>query len=126
MKHIIITSWKSYIETTIDIDHLVIQIPAQKAKLLELGLKKGGYYLLALEAGFDIEIVKVICVSDGKLTVLRGQERTLPTIWPAGTPIDARITAKARDDLHLDVNLLMSVNHEALVAPNGDVITKPM
>jgi len=125
MEHIIIPSWKSHLEATVDLHHLTMLIPSHKAKLLEWGLQKGGYYLLTLEAGFDMEIVKVISAFNGKLTVLRGQQGTLPTIWPAGTPIEARITAKARDDLRLDLNSLISVNGEALVAPNGDVITKP-
>ena len=79
---------------------------------------------LTLEAGFDIEILKVVAATNGILTTERGQQGTTANVWPAGTGIDARISAKTLDDLHLDLDIILSLNEEVLVAPNGDIITK--
>jgi len=125
MQQIEISSWHTVIETTLDTDYMTIKIPNSKAQLLQKGLSQGGYYLLTLEAGFDMEIVKVLKAAEGLLTVDRAQQGTLACVWPAGTLIEARITAKTLDELHLDLNSLVSLNNEVLLAPNGDLITKP-
>jgi len=80
---------------------------------------------LTIEAGFDIEIVKVtkIC-NENILCIERGQQGTVPGVWPAGTVLEGRITAQALDDLRLDPSIIMASNEEVTVAPNGDLITK--
>lgn len=118
-------SWRTAIQTTLDTNYITIKINTEKARELESGLKNGCNYLLTLEAGFEIEIIKVVASTNGILTIERGQQGTFPNVWPAGTPIEARITAKALDDLRLNLDDIISSNDEVLLAPNGDIITKP-
>jgi hypothetical protein len=125
MNHNSIKIWKAVIEHTLDIDYDTVAVSREKAGLLKKGLENGGYYYLTIEAGFDIEIVKVIRVChDNVLCLERGQQGTVPGVWPAGTALEARITARALDDLHLDPKSIMSAHHDAHLAPNGDIITK--
>ena len=121
-----IYSWRANILSTLDVNYVTIKIDRERAKLLEPGLANGGYYLLTLEAGFDVEIIKVVAATNGILTTERGQQGTLPTVWPAGTPLEARITAKTLDDLRLDLESIINTNGEVLLAPNGDIITKQL
>lgn len=122
----VICSWNANINATLDIDYATITISDSKGAQLEPELNKGGFYYLTLQAGFDIEIIKVIAAIKGVLTVERGQLGTHPGIWAAGTLLQARIPARTLEDLNLDVNDLISSNNEVLVAPNGDIITKPV
>lgn len=119
-----IASWRANILATLDVNYVTIKVGREKSKQLEQGLAEGGYYLLTLEAGFDVEIIKVVAATNGILTTERGQQGTLPTVWPAGTPIEARITAKTLDDLRLDLDAIINDNGEVMLAPNGDIITK--
>lgn len=70
--------------------------PVAAAELTGLG--GDAFYLLTLakiEAGkeTDWEIVKCTSVSDGVLTVSRGQEGTTPNTWDLGSSISLRVTA---------------------------------
>ena len=117
--------WRAVMEHTLDVDYDTVVVDAKKAKALKDGLNKGKCYYLTIEAGFDIEIVKVtkIC-NDNILCIERGQQGTVPGVWPAGTVLEGRITAQALDDLRLDPSIIMASNEEVTVAPNGDLITK--
>lgn len=127
MSYLFIQSWHANILHTLDFYHTSVRVSPKKASLLRAGLSRGGVYYLILEAGFDVEIIKVIGVTrDGLLIIQRGQAGTLPGVWPAGTPIDSRISAKTMDELHLDPSAILSSNEEVFLAPNGDLITKPV
>lgn len=117
--------WRAVMEHTLDIDYDTVVVDVKKAKALKDGLDRGKCYYLTIEAGFDIEIVKVtkIC-NDNILCIDRGQQGTVPGVWPAGTVLEGRITAQALDDLRLDPSVIMASNEEVTVAPNGDLITK--
>ena len=117
--------WRAVMEHTLDVDYDTVVVDARKAKALKDGLNKGKCYYLTIEAGFDIEIVKVtkIC-NENILCIERGQQGTVPGVWPAGTVLEGRITAQALDDLRLDPSIIMASNEEVTVAPNGDLITK--
>jgi hypothetical protein len=115
-------SWKAVIETTLDLEYTTVRISATKAHALDLGTSHG--CLLTLEAGFDVEIVKVVRSAQGILTLERGQEGTTPAIWPAGTVLEARISSKTLHDLRIDPKHILAMHEEVLLAANGDLITK--
>lgn len=117
-------NWSASLHTSLDLDYLTTKVALSKAKLLETGLKKGGSYLLTLSSGFELEIVKVVSVSNGILTLERAQQGTLVHVWPAGTVLEARIKAQVLEDLNIDQKSLMNYYSEVLLAPNGDLITK--
>jgi hypothetical protein len=81
-------------------------------------------YFLTLQAGFDVEIVKLVAVTQNILIMERGQQGTNISIWPAGTIIAARIPAKILTELRLDKAKILGLNQEMCEAPNGDVIIK--
>lgn len=125
MTHNNLKAWRAVMEHTLDVDYDTVVVSIDKATALKNGLDKGKYYYLTIEAGFDIEIVKVIRVcNDNILCIERGQQGTIPGVWPAGTVLEGRITAQALDDLRLNPQEILSSNEEVTVAPNGDLITK--
>jgi len=117
-------SWRAHILTTLDTNSIAVKVAEEKASLLQEGLETGGYYLMTIEAGFDVEIIKIVMSHNGILTLERGQQGTTPSVWPAGTPMDARISLRTLEDLRLDLAALLSCSDEVFLAPNGDVITK--
>jgi hypothetical protein len=120
-----INFWRATIMHTLDVDYNTVLVSEERAKLLVKGIKEGKFYYLTIEAGFDIEIVKVVDIKNKNILVIeRGQQGTGAGIWPAGTLLEGRISAQAIDDLHLDPKSIMDVNKDAMVAPNGDLITK--
>ncbi len=120
-----INIWTAVIEHTLDVDYDTVVVCTEKAKALTKGLKKGKSYYLTIEAGFDIEIIKVMKICNERiLCIERGQQGTVPGVWPAGILLEGRITAQALDDLRLDPYVLIANNEESLLAPNGDLITK--
>lgn len=122
-----IKAWRAVMEHTLDVDYDTVVVAPEKARILKKGLDSGKFYYLTIEAGFDIEIVKVnrIC-NDNILCLERGQKGTVPGVWPAGTVLEGRITAQILDDLRLDPNEIISTNEEIKLAPNGDLITKAL
>lgn len=124
MEIITAQSWRAHILTTLDTNSVAVKIAEDKASVLQEGLEAGGYYLMTIEAGFDVEIVKIVMSHNGILTLERGQQGTPCSIWPAGTPMDARISLRTIEDLRLDLGALLNCNDEVFLAPNGDVITK--
>lgn len=125
MKKQNINVWRAVIQHTLDTDYTTVVVESSKAKILSKGLELGKFYYLTIEAGFDIEIVKLIAVKNNSiLEIERGQQGTVPGVWPAGTMIEGRITAQALDDLRLDPSKILESNEEATIAPNGDIITK--
>lgn len=117
--------WHAVMEHTLDVDYDTVVVSPEKAKALKKGLDKGKFYYLTIEAGFDIEIVKVTRISNNNiLCIERGQQGTVPGVWPAGTVLEGRITAQALDDLRLNPDEIIASNEEVTFAPNGDLITK--
>lgn len=119
--------WRAVMEHTLDVDYDTVVVSPLKAEVLKKGIERGKFYYLTIEAGFDIEIVKVtrIC-NDNILCIERGQQGTVPGVWPAGTLLEGKISAQALDDLRLDPKEIISSNEEVTLAPNGDLITKQL
>jgi hypothetical protein len=122
--------WEAVIRSTLDLDTDTVAIDPDLAKTLREGLLQTSdnkYYLLTLEVGCALEIVRVCYVSrDGILLIKRGQERTEPTIWPAGTVMQAVIKAHIVSDLQLDLENILLENPETRLSSNGDLIIKEL
>ena len=122
--------WQTVIYSTLDINSDTVSINSNLAKLLRdglLGSEQNKYYLLTLEAGFEIEIIRVCYVSrDGVMLIKRGQEGTEPMIWPAGSIVSAVIRATIINDLNIDTKNIVLNNPETKLADNGDLIIKEL
>jgi hypothetical protein len=116
--------WQANIHATLNLNSTGIPVSAAKAALLDGTMDNNQCYFLTLQAGFDVEIVKLVAVTQNILIIERGQHGTAINIWPAGTPIAARIPAKILRELRLDKAQILGLNQEMREAPNGDVITK--
>ena len=115
--------WRANLHATLDIEYLTLSIDPVKSRVLEDQLSEQDDCFLVLEAGFDVEIIKVLAACGGMLTIQRGLQGTVANVWPAGTPIEARITAKTLDDLRINPCEILLQNKQACLAPNGDLIT---
>lgn len=122
--------WQASILNTLDLNSDTVSIDPRRALLLREGLLQYGankYYLLTVEAGYELEIIKVCYVSsDGVLLIKRGQEGTEHCVWPAGTVLKAMISAKTVGDLQLDLNTILRENPETKLSPSGDLIIKEL
>lgn len=116
--------WQANIHATLNAHATGVPVGAAKAALLAGTLDKNQCYFLTLQAGFDVEIVKLITVTQNILIIERAQQGTAMNIWPAGTPIAARIPVKIFRELRLDKAHILGLNQEMHEAPNGDLITK--
>lgn len=82
-------------------------------------LSAGDYYMLTLykRSGADElerEIVKVTSLSGNVATVLRGQEGTAAFSAPAGTFVEARLTAGALDAVAQQIGALSALVYAGL------------
>lgn len=116
--------WQASIHATLNLNSTGVPVSAAKAALLSETLDKDQCYFLTLQAGFDVEIIKLITVVQNILLIERGQQGTPINIWPAGTIIAARIPARIMSELRLDKAKILGLNSQMCEAPNGDVITK--
>jgi hypothetical protein len=115
--------WQAQLLMTLDYDYANVPIDLAKAKMLTKSIQKGKSCYLVLFSDLDLEIVNVVRVFHDIITMERGQKGTNPNIWPPGTFISSKITAKMLKDLHLDKSLLLSNNDNAVETPEGDIIT---
>lgn len=115
--------WQANIHATLNLNSTGVPVSQAKASLLCGTLDKNQSYYLTLQAGFDVEIIKLVAVSQNILIIERAQQGTLMSIWPAGTLIAARIPARIMSELRLDKAQILNLNPEMCEAPNGDVIT---
>jgi hypothetical protein len=120
----VMNSWRATLFSSLDWDSTCAEISPIRAAELEKDFVNGKPLFLTVQAGFDVEIVKIVSITENILTMERGQQGTQTNVWPAGTPIEARITAKAIDDLRLDLNIFLANQTTSFLAPNGDLITK--
>ncbi|HLF67530.1 MAG TPA: hypothetical protein VI522_07940 [Gammaproteobacteria bacterium] len=116
--------WQANIHATLNTNSSGVPISPAKAALLAGTLRQDQCYFLTLQAGFDVEIVRLLAVTQNILIIERAQQGTCANIWPAGTLLVARIPAKILSELRIDKNQMLSLNQEMREAPNGDVITK--
>ncbi len=116
--------WQANIHATLNLNSTGVPVSNAKAALLSGSFDKDQCYYLTLQAGFDVEIIRLITVSQNILIIDRGQQGTPISIWPAGTLIAARIPARIMSELRLDKAKMLRLNPEMCEAPNGDVITK--
>lgn len=116
--------WQANIYATLNLNSSGVPVSHAKAALLSKAMYKDQCYFLTLLAGFDVEIVKLVAVTQNILIIERGQQGTNISIWPAGTQIAARIPAKIMSELRLDKAKILGLNQEMCEAPNGDMITK--
>lgn len=115
--------WQAQLMTTLDYDYANVPIALFKAKTLASKLQKGKPCYLVLHSDIDIEIVNVVRVFHDIITMERGQKGTHANIWPPGSFISAKISAKMQKDLHLDKNTILSQLEHAYLTPEGDIIT---
>jgi len=114
--------WQAQALSTIDYDYGNVPIHLEKARLLASHLEKGKAFYLVLHSDLCIEIVNVIRVFHDIITIERGQKGTYANLWPAGSLISAKISAKVLQDLHLDKEAFL-IDGRARVTPEGDIIT---
>jgi hypothetical protein len=114
--------WQAQALSTIDYDYGNVPIHLEKARLLASHLEKGKPFYLVLHSDLCIEIVNVIRVFHDIITIERGQKGTYANLWPAGSLISAKISAKILQDLHLDKEAFLS-DGRARITPEGDIIT---
>lgn len=117
--------WTAQLLTTLDYDYANVPIDLAKARLIASSLERGKPCYLVVYSELDVEIVNVVRVFHDIITLERGQKGTQPNIWPPGTFISAKITAKMLKDLHLDKDALLANSEKAIETPEGDVITLP-
>lgn len=115
--------WQAQLLSTLDYDYANVPIDLAKAKALSMNLKKHVPCYLVLYSDLDIEIVNIVRVFHDIITMERGQKGTSPNIWPPGTFISSKITAKMLKDLHIDKRLILANNENAVETPEGDIIT---
>ncbi len=115
--------WKAQALSTIDYDYGNVPIHLAKAKLLATHLQKGKPCYLVLHSDLCIEIVNVVRVFHDIITIERGQKGTHSNLWPAGSLISAKISAKVLEELHLDKETFLKSDSRARVTPDGDIIT---
>lgn len=114
--------WQAQALSTIDYDYGNVPIRLEKAKLLASHLEKGKAFYLVLHSDLCIEIVNVVRVFHDIITIERGQKGTYANLWPAGSLISAKISAKILQDLHLDKDMFLNDGRTQLT-PEGDIIT---
>src|SRR5579872_6016620 len=100
--------WQAQLMTTLDYDYANVPISLSKAKNLAAKLEKGKPCYLVLHSDIDIEIINVIRVFHDIITMERGQKGTHANIWPPGSFISAKISAKMQKDLHLDKHTILA------------------
>jgi uncharacterized Zn ribbon protein len=88
-------TWHGALHTTLDCHHTVALIASSKAKQLAQEMTQHDEYYLCLQAGYDVEIVRVLKVKEDVVTLLRGQRGTAPNIWPAGTWLRSNISVSS-------------------------------
>ncbi len=115
--------WHAQALSTIDYDYGNVPIHLSKAKMLAGHLQKGKPCYLMLYSDLCIEIVNVVRVFHDIITIERAQKGTNATLWPAGSCISAKISAKVLKELHLDKDAFLKTDNRARVTPEGDVIT---
>jgi hypothetical protein len=115
--------WQAQLYSTLDYDYANVPIKLDKARELAACLHKGQPCYLVLFSELDMEIVNVVRVFHDIVTLERGQKSTNPNIWPPGTFISAKITAKMLKDLHLDKKAFLENNQYATETPEGDIVT---
>lgn len=114
--------WQAQALSTIDYDYGNVPIRLERAKMLASHLEKGKPFYLLLHSDLCIEIVNVVRVFHDIITIERGQKGTYPNLWPAGSLISAKISAKVIHDLHLDKDMFLH-DGRAKITPEGDIIT---
>ncbi|MFI4956177.1 MAG: hypothetical protein ACHQAX_03085 [Gammaproteobacteria bacterium] len=114
--------WQTQALSTIDYDYGNVPIHLEKARLLASHLEKGKPFFIVLHSDLCIEIVNVIRVFHDIITIERGQKGTYANLWPAGSLISAKISAKVLQDLHLDKETFLT-DGRARITPEGDIIT---
>ncbi len=115
--------WQAQLYSTLDYDYANAPINLNKARELASHLRHGQPCYLVLYSELDMEIVNVVRVFHDIITIERGQKGSSPNIWPPGTFISAKITAKMLKDLHLDKRAFLENNKHAVETPEGDIVT---
>jgi len=79
-------------------------------------LATGEYYLLTIDDGTNIEIVKVTARSGTTLTVVRGQEGTTAATFASGVAVEMRATAGGMVNVDDEGNFYTNNYHPALTS----------
>jgi hypothetical protein len=115
-----LNNWRTQLDAGIDAGTTTIPVPSALAAQL-IALQYGGFYLLTITKGAQIEIVKCTSRSGGNLTCVRGQDGTTAQAFVAGATIDMRNPAYTYRQGITD--RILTAAGDVLVDPNGNVMT---
>ncbi len=121
-----INNWSTTLTQSITASDTIIQVDINAASQLAAGFQQGDYYLLTIDDGVNVEIVKALAVNGAQLEIERAQEDTVAISWPVGALIEARVTAGALKELKFDSSTILTASGEILVSPNGNIIVNSL
>lgn len=119
-----LNNWSTTLTQSATVSDTEIHIDVNEANKLLSDYQQGDYYLLTLDDGSNIEIVKVVAINSGVLSVNRAQEDTLARSWNSETKVEMRITAEALGKFEAMIDRVLTANGEVLVSPDGNVMSK--
>lgn len=116
-----INNWSTTITQPLSVTDTVIHIDLASANRLAEGFQQGDYYLLTLDDGGKVEIVKVIAVNNA-ISIIRAQEGTNARDWSFESRIEMRVTANTLVQFETVIDKILTVNGEILVLHDGNVL----
>lgn len=126
-----INNFATTLSQPIAMGHAAVLIPPAAAARLSPLLDNSNFshqLILTLDDGANIEIIVIdeAYASDGSLFAYRGCEGTTERDWPGGTPIIARLTARALAALPaLSVAMQLTDESGVLQDASGAILTNP-
>ena len=117
-----INNWSTTLTQSISASDTVIQVDINAADQLTIGFQQGDYYLLTLDDGGNVEIVRVVAINSNQLVVERAQEGTSSYGWNPDSQVEARITAHTLHHLILDIDAILTINGDVLVSSTGNIL----
>lgn len=119
-----INNWSTTLIQSATVSDIGIHVDVNEANKLLPGFQQGDYYLLTLDDGPNIEVVKVVAIHSGVLSINRAQEGTIARGWNTETKVEMRITARALGKFETMIDRVLTANGEVLVSPDGNVLSK--
>ncbi len=117
-----INNWSTNLTQSITASDTVIHINIDAANQLAVGFQQGDYYLLTLDDGVNVEIVKVTTINSSTLLAERAYENTTANDWKVGVIFQARITAGTIESLRFSLDNIFTSEGEVLVSSCGNVL----
>lgn len=117
-----INNWSTTLTQAISATDTALTIDSNAASLLANGFQQGDYYMLTLDDGVNVEIVKVNQVSGNQLIVVRGLENTIATTWVTNTKLEMRLTALHLFKQQMILDRLLFSQSSILISPDGKAL----